>query len=81
MFLPRWVDEIKGDRNKLEWEIPGSQNPSNGMSDALVHCFAAKVKTEGNISDVDEISCKKWFSKQEYMELLDPSCKTRYFSC
>jgi len=47
-----------------------SQNPSNGMSDALVHCFAAKVQTEGNISDVDEISSKKWFSKQEYMDLL-----------
>ena len=46
-----------------------SQNPANGMSDALVHCFVAKVKTEGNNSDVDEISSKKWFSKQEYLEL------------
>ena len=47
-----------------------SQNPANGMSDALVHCFAAKVQTEKAILDTDEISSKKWFSKQEYIELL-----------
>lgn len=47
-----------------------SYNPSNGMSDSLVHCFAAKVLTEGDFTDSDEINTKKWFSKQEYMELL-----------
>ena len=47
-----------------------NKNPSNGMSDALVHCFAAKVQTENAILDTDEISSTKWFSKQEYLELL-----------
>lgn len=28
-----------------------SYNPSNGMSDSLVHCFAAKVSKEGNFTD------------------------------
>ena len=45
-------------------------NPSNGMSDSLIHCFAAKVVKEGSIEDSDEISSKKWFSKEEYMDLL-----------
>ena len=45
-------------------------NPSNGMSDSLIHCFAAKVLKEGELTDVDEISSKKWFSKDEYMKLL-----------
>ena len=47
-----------------------SHNPSNGMSDALVHCFAAKVEREGVLTDEDEISSKKWFSKEDYTELL-----------
>lgn len=47
-----------------------SYNPSNGMSDLIVHCFAAKVSKEGSFTDCDEISSKKWFTKQEYMELL-----------
>ena len=45
-------------------------NPANGMSDSLVHCFAAKVVKEGSIKDIDEISSKRWFSKEEYMDLL-----------
>ena len=45
-------------------------NPSNGMSDSLIHCFAAKVVKEGSIKDSDEISSKKWFSKEEYLDLL-----------
>jgi ADP-ribose pyrophosphatase len=45
-------------------------NPSNGMSDSLIHCFVAKVVKEGSIEDSDEISSKKWFSKEEYMDLL-----------
>ncbi|WP_027219041.1 NUDIX hydrolase [Butyrivibrio fibrisolvens] len=45
-------------------------NPSNGMSDSLVHCFCAKVLSEKNFTDSDEINSKKWFSKQEYLDLL-----------
>jgi ADP-ribose pyrophosphatase len=47
-----------------------SQNPANGMSDALVHVFAATVDTESDILDTDEISEKRWFSEAEYLELL-----------
>lgn len=47
-----------------------SQNPCNGMSDALVHVFAARVSAESQILDTDEISSKRWFTKEEYMELL-----------
>ena len=47
-----------------------SQNPANGMSDALVHVFAATVDTESDILDTDEISEKRWFSEKEYLELL-----------
>ena len=48
-----------------------SYNPSNGMSDSLVHCFAARVSSEGEFTDFDEINDKKWFSKQEYTKLLE----------
>lgn len=47
-----------------------SQNPANGMSDAVVHCFAARVGKEGALTDTDEISSKQWFTRQEYTELL-----------
>lgn len=47
-----------------------SQNPSNGMSDAIVHVFAAKVSSESEIQDTDEVCSKKWFAKDEYLELL-----------
>lgn len=47
-----------------------SQNPANGMSDAIVHVFAARVSDEFSILDTDEISSKRWFNKDEYMELL-----------
>ena len=47
-----------------------SQNPANGMSDALVHVFAATVDTEGNILDTDEICEKRWFTREEYLKLL-----------
>ena len=47
-----------------------SQNPSNGMSDAMVHVFAAKVASEHKIQDVDEVSSKRWFTEAEYLELL-----------
>ena len=47
-----------------------SHNPSNGMSDALIHVFAAQVSGESEITDTDEISDKKWFTEKQYMELL-----------
>lgn len=47
-----------------------SQNPCNGMSDAIVHVFAARVLEEADIWDTDEVSSKKWFTKDEYLELL-----------
>lgn len=47
-----------------------SQNPSNGMSDAVVHVFAAKVSKETEIQDTDEVSSKRWFKEEEYLELL-----------
>ena len=47
-----------------------SQNPCNGMSDALVHVFAARVSEENQILDTDEISSKRWFTEEEYLELM-----------
>lgn len=47
-----------------------SQNPSNGMSDAIVHVFAARVSMESKIQDTDEVSSKKWFTEEESLELL-----------
>lgn len=47
-----------------------SQNPSNGMSDAVVHVFAARVSVENVIQDTDEVNEKRWFSEKEYMHLL-----------
>ena len=47
-----------------------SQNPADGMSDAVVHVFAAKVTTEQEILDTDEVSDKRWFKEEEYIELL-----------
>ena len=47
-----------------------SQNPCNGMSDAIVHVFAARVSAENQMLDTDEISSKRWFTKAEYMQLL-----------
>ena len=47
-----------------------SQNPCNGMSDAIVHVFAARVFVENQILDTDEVSSKRWFTEEEYLELL-----------
>lgn len=46
------------------------QNPCNGMSDAMVHVIAATVSAENNIMDTDEVSSKRWFTEEEYLELL-----------
>lgn len=37
-----------------------SQNPCNGMSDAIVHVFAARVSVESAIRDTDEVCSKRW---------------------
>ena len=47
-----------------------SQNPCNGMSDAIVHVFAERVFVENQILDTDEVSSKRWFTEEEYLELL-----------
>jgi ADP-ribose pyrophosphatase len=47
-----------------------SQNPCNGMSDAVVHVFAARVSAENQIVDTDEVSSKRWFTEEGYLELM-----------
>ncbi len=47
-----------------------SQNPANGMSDALCHVFAARVDTEGAIRDTDEVADKAWMPVGQVKELL-----------
>ena len=37
---------------------------------AVVHVFAARVSTESKIMDKDEVSSKRWFTEEEYLELL-----------
>lgn len=41
------------------------QNPSNGMSDLLIHVFAAKVKSETMDIDVNEVMGKQWIKKKK----------------
>lgn len=40
------------------------------MSDAMIHVFAARVSVESEIQDTDEVSNKRWFTEEEYIELL-----------
>lgn len=47
-----------------------SQNPANGMSDAVVHVFAADVAEESALTDGDEVCEKKWLTRQEALHLL-----------
>ncbi|MCR4777247.1 MAG: NUDIX hydrolase [Lachnospiraceae bacterium] len=47
-----------------------SQNPANGMSDSVLHVFAAKVNTENDIQDVDEVADKGWMPIDEVKTLL-----------
>lgn len=47
-----------------------TQNPCNGMSDATIHIYAARVSVESEIQDTDEVSSKRWFKEDEYLELL-----------
>ena len=47
-----------------------SQNPANGMSDSVCHCFAAEVDAESGIFDTNEVASGKWFSKEAVLNLL-----------
>ncbi len=47
-----------------------SQNPANGMSDQVCHVFAAKVESESDIQDVDEVADKVWVPIDEVKNLL-----------
>ena len=47
-----------------------SHNPSNGMSDQVMHVFGAKVDSEGSIQDVDEVAEKVWMPIDDVKELL-----------
>ncbi len=47
-----------------------SQNPANGMADNVIHVFAAKVDTESNIQDVDEVDSKVWMPIDRVKEML-----------
>jgi len=48
-----------------------SQNPSNGMSDCVCHCFAAKVDSESMEFDTNEVASKKWMSRSEVLKMLE----------
>ena len=45
-------------------------NPANGMSDLKMHVFAARVQTESNLTDTNEIESKRWFSPDEVRGML-----------
>lgn len=45
-------------------------NPSNGMSDLKVHLFAARVETETDSIDENEVNAKQWVSKAKVLEIL-----------
>ena len=47
-----------------------SQNPANGMSDCIVHVFAGRLESEGNIEDTDEVYDKKWMPIDQVKDLL-----------
>ena len=47
-----------------------SQNPANGMSDSICHCFAARVEAETTDFDTNEVASKRWFSKEAVLKML-----------
>lgn len=47
-----------------------SQNPSNGISDILIHFYIAKVNGESNFFDGNEVENMKWISKKEVSTIL-----------
>jgi 8-oxo-dGTP pyrophosphatase MutT (NUDIX family) len=47
-----------------------SYNPSNGMSDLLVHVFGAKVCRETAEINQNEVNSKKWVKRKDILEML-----------
>ena len=47
-----------------------SENPSHGMSDQVVQIFGARVATEAEIMDINEVAEKKWVSIDEAKHML-----------
>lgn len=45
-------------------------NPSNGMSDLKVHIYMAKVNSEKNIIDTNEVIDKKWIKKEKVLSMI-----------
>lgn len=56
--------------NIKELKYMCSQNPSNGISDILIHFYIAKVDGESSVYDENEVERKQWISKNEIMILL-----------
>ena len=48
-----------------------SQNPANGMSDCVCHCFAARVDSEAALTDTEEVASKQWLSRDAVLEMLE----------
>lgn len=46
----------------------GCQNPENGMTDLLIHMYAACVGTEGDFIDKNEVDSKVWVKRDEVMD-------------
>lgn len=47
-----------------------SQNPSNGMSDLVIHVFVATVVAEIMEFDENEVSQKQWVKKRKVVDML-----------
>lgn len=47
-----------------------SQNPANGMSDAICHIFAAMVEEENGLLDQNEIAEKCWLPQAKVLDML-----------
>lgn len=62
--------------NLKELQYMCSQNPSNGISDLLIHFYLAKVDSESSIIDENEVAYKKWVSKADVSSILkNNQCK------
>lgn len=48
-----------------------THNPANGMSDSVCHVFAARVKSETNNFDRNEVNEKKWVTKDDALKMLE----------
>ncbi len=46
------------------------QNPNNGMSDLKCHVFLARVESESQEYDTNEVRTKEWIPKDKVLEML-----------